>query len=289
VLEGPFALALTAGMVATVNPCGFAMLPAYLTTFVGLEQRPNRLGAVGRALAVAVVLTAGFVTVFGLLGIVFGSALNEVLDTAPWLTIVIGAGLVALGVYLLSGRELSLALPKLDRGGHDGTLPSMYLYGVSYAVASLSCSIVPFVTATSSAQSANFVSRLVTFVLYGIGMGLVIAVLTVAVAFARLGIVARFRALVPRVNRVAGGLTVIAGAYVAYYGWYEWRVVQNNDDPDDVVVASAMHIQSRLVDLMPHTGNYGWYVVGAVAVIAAAIVWSLQARPGAGPAGDRPA
>ncbi len=274
-------------MVATVNPCGFAMLPAYLSTFVGLEQRPNRLGAVGRALAVAVVLTAGFVTVFGLLGMVFGSALNEVLDTAPWLTIVIGLGLIGLGVYLLSGRQLSLALPKLDRGGHDGTLPSMYLYGVSYAVASLSCSIVPFVTATSSAQSANFVSRLVTFVLYGVGMGLVIAVLTIAVALARSGIVARFRAIVPRINRIAGGLTVIAGAYVAYYGWYEWRVVQNNDDPEDRVVDSAMNIQSRLVDLMPHTGNYGWYVIGAFAVIAGAVAWSLQSRPGAGPASDR--
>ncbi|MFN7150094.1 MAG: cytochrome C biosynthesis protein, partial [Microthrixaceae bacterium] len=26
-------------MVATVNPCGFAMLPAYLSYFLGLEVR----------------------------------------------------------------------------------------------------------------------------------------------------------------------------------------------------------------------------------------------------------
>ena len=37
-IDAPFALALTAGMVATVNPCGFAMLPAYLAYFVGAED-----------------------------------------------------------------------------------------------------------------------------------------------------------------------------------------------------------------------------------------------------------
>ena len=46
-------------MVATVNPCGFALLPAYLSAFVGLQDRPGKLGAVGRALAVSAVLTAG--------------------------------------------------------------------------------------------------------------------------------------------------------------------------------------------------------------------------------------
>lgn len=277
--EGSFALALTAGMVAVVNPCGFAMLPAYLSTFVGLEQRPSRFGAVGRALAVSAVLTAGFVTVFGLLGMVFGSALDEVIDSAPWLTIVIGLALVAVGAYLLTGRELSLRIPKLERGGTDGTLLSMYLYGISYAIASISCSIVTFAGVTSSATTGNFVSRLVTFVLYGAGMGLVIAVLTIAVALARSEIVATFRAVIPKVNRIAGLFTVIAGLYVAHYGWYSYRVRHDAVPPDDPVVDFAERIQGNLLQLMPNVGNYGWYVAGAVLAIGAAVVWSMQTRP----------
>ena len=35
---GALATAFGAGMLATVNPCGFAMLPAYLSSFLGLEQ-----------------------------------------------------------------------------------------------------------------------------------------------------------------------------------------------------------------------------------------------------------
>lgn len=279
--NGPLALAITAGMVATVNPCGFALLPAYLSAFVGLQDRPGRLGSVGRALAVSAVLTAGFVTVFGLLGMVFSSVLERVMDYAPWFTIVFGLLVLALGIWLLTGRQLVLSLPKLERGGADGTLASMYLFGVSYAIASLSCSIGTFLIVTSSASNSDsFASRVLTFVLYGVGMGLVITVLTVALAMARSGVVTRFRELMPVMNRIAGGLMVITGAYVAYYGYYELRLLHYGGDEDDWVIDAALRIQTRLAELMPNTGNYGWYVFGAIAVIATAVVWSLR---GSGP------
>jgi cytochrome c-type biogenesis protein len=277
VFNGPFALAVTAGMVATVNPCGFALLPAYLSAFVGLQDRPGRLGGVGRAIAVSAVLTAGFVSVFGLLGMVFSGVLEQVQQYAPWFTIVFGVIVVGLGIYLLTGRELVLALPKLERGGADGTLLSMYLFGVSYAIASLSCAIAPFLVVTSSASNAdNFASRVLTFVLYGVGMGLVITVLTVALALARTSVVTRFRELMPVMNRIAGGLMVVTGAYVAYYGYYELRLLNYGGDEDDRVIDAALRIQTRLAELMPNTGNYGWYVAGAVAVIAIAVVWARR-------------
>ena len=34
----PIALALVAGGLATVNPCGFALLPALLSFYVGAEE-----------------------------------------------------------------------------------------------------------------------------------------------------------------------------------------------------------------------------------------------------------
>jgi len=36
------ALAFTTGMLATVNPCGFAMLPAYLSYFLGVESADGK-------------------------------------------------------------------------------------------------------------------------------------------------------------------------------------------------------------------------------------------------------
>ena len=38
--DGALTLALGAGVVAALNPCGFALLPAYLTLFV-LDDQPH--------------------------------------------------------------------------------------------------------------------------------------------------------------------------------------------------------------------------------------------------------
>ena len=70
-IEAPLALAFGAGLVATVNPCGFAMLPAYLSYFMGLNDDDDRgRGASLRsALLVGAVVSAGFLLVFGIAGI----------------------------------------------------------------------------------------------------------------------------------------------------------------------------------------------------------------------------
>ena len=47
-IDAPLALAFASGMVATVNPCGFAMLPAYLGYFLGLEGQDRDVQASAR-------------------------------------------------------------------------------------------------------------------------------------------------------------------------------------------------------------------------------------------------
>jgi hypothetical protein len=62
VIDAPFALAFTAGLVATVNPCGFAMLPAYLSYFMGLADDDVAAGgpaAVRRGLVIGAVVSSG--------------------------------------------------------------------------------------------------------------------------------------------------------------------------------------------------------------------------------------
>ena len=283
VLNGPFALAITAGMAATVNPCGFALLPAYLSAFISLDEGAGvgRLGAVGRALKVSAVLTAGFVTVFGLFGAVITKIMSSINDYLPWATIVIGIGIFFLGISLLAGREFVVSLPKLQRGGADGTLSSMYLFGVSYAIASLSCTFPTFLGVTSATfNSQNYLSGVTVFLLYGVGMGVVVCVLTVAVALARDGLVTRVRRIAPVMNRVAGGLLVISGAYVAYYGWFEVRVLKQGYTGTDPIVDTALDLQNWLVGRLPNTSEAPWYLLGAVVLIAAVAWWkSASSEP----------
>ena len=231
-IEAPLALAFGSGMVATVNPCGFALLPAYLSFFLGVEdaQMMDARASVPRALAVGCTVTLGFVAVFGAVGALVSHASPAIEEWLPYVDMALGVGLVVLGVAMLKGFELTVSLPHLARGGGDRSLPSMFLFGISYALASLSCTLPVFLgpAVAGTFTSSNLASGLAVFGAYALGMGLVLVVLTIALALARQSLVSRMRSALPYVSRVSGGLLVLAGLYVTWYGWFALRV---QDDP----------------------------------------------------------
>ena len=53
-------------------------------------------------------------------------------------------------------------------------------------------------------------------------------------AMAQQSLVQLMRRVLPFVNRIAGGLLVLAGAYVAWYGWFEIRNGRNDATVDRV-------------------------------------------------------
>jgi cytochrome c biogenesis protein CcdA len=224
-------------MIATVNPCGFAMLPAYLSYFLGLEANAQSAWRnVARALTVGTVLTLGFITVFGVFGIIHEQATQSFKKYTPHATFAIGIVLVVLGVAMLRGFEPKLRLPRLDRGGRTRELPSMFVFGVSYAIASLGCTIGTFVLAVAPTfRDENFISGIASFVLYGLGMGTVVIFLTIATALAKTSLTRALRSMMPYVNRVAGALLVPTGIYLAYYGWFAWRVQKGRVTRDPIV------------------------------------------------------
>ncbi|MEV5831834.1 cytochrome c biogenesis CcdA family protein [Spirillospora sp. NPDC052242] len=261
------ALALAAGSVAAFNPCGFALLPSYLTLLVAAPGA----GGVRRALRLSAAMTAGFVTVFGAFGLLVSVLTASVHEYLPWVTIVVGAVLVALGAWLASGRELLLRLPRLGTGELSGSLAGLYGYGLSYAVASLSCTIAPFLAVTGLVSGGTGVAAgLAAFAAYGVGMGLVVGLLSMLVALAHGAAVARTRRILPHVSRASGVLLVAAGLYVAYYGWYETRVYAGAD-ADSAVVGAATEIQGVLSGWVERIG-IGWIAAAFAGLAAVAVV-----------------
>ena len=295
-MNAPLAYAFGLGMVATVNPCGFAMLPAYLSFFLGLEgaevtERRDR--TVLRAVAISAMLTLGFIAVFAVVGIAITNVSRSINDIVPYLTIVIGVGLVALGIAMLRGFEPNVSLPKLNRGGASSELSSMFLFGVSYAIASIGCTIGLFLNLVSTTfTDESFLSGVASFVAYGLGMGSVVLFLTLAVALARTSLVNRLRRSVRYVNRVSAVLLILAGAYVAYYAAYEIRT--RDSIRRDPVVDFFTDQQARVSNWLDRTGTT---TVGLVLGLAsAAIIIGVLVRrrtgppatpPGRGPASDR--
>ena len=103
-IDAPLALAFAAGLVATVNPCGFAMLPAYLSYFMGIDEADqSRPAALRGALVVGSIVSAGFLVVFGLAGILITAGFRVVIDLIPWVAIVVGVAVIGLGIALVRG------------------------------------------------------------------------------------------------------------------------------------------------------------------------------------------
>lgn len=242
-------LALAAGMLAAVNPCGFALLPAYLSVLVLGDDSPSTGRAVGRALALTGWMTVGFVAVFGIFGLAISPVASQLQQYLPWFTVVFGVAVAMAGLWLLAGREL----PRLRLGPGSGkavtrSAPAMIGFGASYATASLTCSIAPFLAlVVTSFRAGSTAEGVALYVAYAVGMGLLVGVAAVAVALARRGLVTGLRRSGRWVPRVAGLLLLAVGAYVAWYGAWELRVL-GGDDPADPVIEAAARIQRTLAD-----------------------------------------
>ncbi len=270
----PIGLALTAGALAVVNPCGFALLPAYASMLVLDDQRPGRVAAMGRALGLAAAMTLGFVAVFGVFGLLLASVAGSILSRLPWFTVVLGLVLVVAGGWLAAGRTLPGPTITTGRGpALTRSFTSMTLFGVSYALASLGCTIGPFlVTVVATFRAGSVVGGVAVFAAYALGMGIVVATVSVAVALARGSVVAALRRSGGVVARVGGVLLIVSGAYVAYYGWFEIRVL-SGASVDDPVIASGAAVQRWLASGLDRIG-----VTGAAIALTALLTIVLLVR-----------
>jgi len=287
VIDAPFAYAFTAGLVATVNPCGFAMLPAYLSFFLGIESRGEQPGpgdrraAMVRALTVGITVSLGFLVVFGVIGTLFKIGMDSFIEYVQWATVVIGLGLVALGVAMLCGWHLPVTGPRLDRGGRTRSLGSVLLFGVSYAIASIGCAWPLFFAAVFGTVSRQGVlSGVATFGAYSLGMALVLTALTVALAFARESVVQGLRRAMRYVDRIAAVFLIVAGGYLAYY--WTWNKATDYGGgagarPITFVEDWSQRIQNKII----HDWGYarvGVVLAAVVAVAAAAVVLHRRRR-----------
>ncbi|MGH2685269.1 MAG: cytochrome c biogenesis CcdA family protein [Actinomycetota bacterium] len=277
-IDAPIAFAFASGLVASVNPCGFPLLPAYLSYFIGTDgdEQLDSNRSVGRALAVSATVSLGFLAVFGVAGAFFAHVSSSVLDWSPWITVAIGAVLAVLGVAMLAGFEPAVVLPKLNRGGRSRGVGSMFVFGVSYAVASLSCTLPVFLSAVGTVFTrSNFVSGVAVFAAYSAGMALVLMVLTVGLALARHSLVTRLRQAMRYVQRAAGVLLIIAGAYVAWYGITEIRL--DSGATGGGAVDFVTDLSAEISTWVQDTGATRIGVVLAV-LVAAATAYSLGRR-----------
>ena len=218
--------AFSAGMVSSVNPCGFAMLPAYLGLYLGDRTATGSGTSVqsrlGRAVLVGAVMSAGFVVLFGAVGLAIAAGARPLIGIFPWIGLGIGVLLTATGAWLATGGSLYNALGERLSARIGGTgqrsVRGYFAFGLGYGIASLSCTLSIFLAVVGSSLTVgSLLDATLRFVSYGVGMGSVILALTVSMVIFQQAMVRLLRRTLPYIQPASAVFLLVAGSFITYY------------------------------------------------------------------------
>lgn len=268
-------LAFAAGLLATVNPCGFALLPSFLSFYLGADAQADSgsLARVGQGFAVGLALTAGFSGVFIVAGLLVSAGLRLVLHALPWAAVAIGAALIVLGLLMVAGRRVSLLAAGRLRPDVAGTrgLRRVALFGVAYALASLSCTLAVFLVVVSQALTVGGVGQtLAVFAAYAAGSASILLALCVSAALTKGALTRLLRRSARSINRVAGALLTVSGGYLLTY-WLP-AVTSGHAASTGALARSSTRVSSALAAFFSsHTTLFAVAlgVLAAVGLVAA--------------------
>jgi hypothetical protein len=151
---------------------------------------------------------------------------------------------------------------------------------VAYAIASLSCTVAPFLAAISAAFShGSALAGVLAFLAYAAGMTITVGVAALAVAIAGSSAAGIARRILPHAGRIAGVIVLATGLYVTYYGYYEIRLYFTNASPSDPIVNAAAAVAGWLVRQVDIVGVWG-LLAAFILLIALPVGWRAFARRG---------
>jgi cytochrome c-type biogenesis protein len=274
-MTGAISFAFGAGLLATVNPCGFVMLPSFLGLQLGISEEADETSPLGRAVhgcGIGLTLSAAFSAVLVVAGVVLAAGLRSLVDVVPWLAVAVGVGLVLVGAAMLAGHHISV--PAVSRLRPAGPARNGYArvasFGVGYAIASLSCTLaVVLAVAGQATATANPIQFLGVFAAFAAGSTSALLALSISIALAK-GIVARtMRRVAPFMNTLTAILLAASGAYLVAY-WLP-SVLGDQGNEGGPIRGALDDVSATVANfLAAHTGAFA---IGlGLAVVAALIV-----------------
>ena len=223
----PLGFAFTAGMVTAVNPCGFAMLLAYLGLYLGFQKEStvngSLLGKMSSGIIIGTSVTGGFVSLFGIAGIIVSIGSKALVATIlPWLGLLTGITIVIAGSWIHSGGVLytTMAPNIASRIGDPSqtNVKGYFLFGVSYGTASLGCTLPIFLAVVGTSLTISDIhTSFNQFLFYALGMGTTILFITIGMILFNNTLTKFFTKVVPLTKVVGTSLMILSGSYIVFY------------------------------------------------------------------------
>jgi cytochrome c biogenesis protein CcdA len=205
------AFIFTAGVFALFSPCGFPMLPGYISYYLGTKT------SLGRAIPSGIACTLGLVAIFSIIGAIATTLGSLLSNYIPLLEIVAGIFTIILGIVILFELNIPIFGVSIKAPTQKGFI-GLFLYGIAYGMATLGCSAPIFFSILSYAITAgSFALGVLTFIIYALGMGLPLIFITILVVETKKFILDRLVQLTPLIQKISGFVLVLIGIYLIYF------------------------------------------------------------------------
>jgi cytochrome c biogenesis protein CcdA len=194
---------------------------------MSLHSVPISVKKLAKGALIGLLVTAAFIAVFGLTGIAISVIGIGIAKFLPWIAISSGVLIVGIGVAKMFGKtfHINILFPKgfsytssnINNKKKSGYI-TFFLFGIGYAIASLSCTLPIFLLIVFQGLSAGKIGEgSIVFLAYSLGMGSVMTAISIAINLSNQTFVKWLRKLMPKMNFITSIVLIMAGSYLIYY------------------------------------------------------------------------
>ena len=204
------AFAFSAGVFTLFSPCSYALLPGYVSYYLGA-----RFGVM-KALTGGLACTLGLITVFAVIGGLASSLRELVPQIIPLLDVAAGVILIAMGLGNLLDLKMPFISLNIGPSRRQGFL-GLYTYGIVYGLAGVGCSAPIFISVLFYSMSKGLAQGVLSFIAYALGMGAPLIVTTLLLSQAKEYMIQRINMASEKLRRASGAVLVAVGLYLTYF------------------------------------------------------------------------
>ena len=216
----PLSFSFGAGALTAVNPCGFAMLPIYLSMYLKRSEGKeiNFITKFNNSILIITTIGMGFLVLFLTFGFLIGLGGELLSLLIPTISIFLGIIVLYMGSTQLIGEQSYIPffqqLASKIGNPNNTDLKSFFIFGISYGIASIGCSLPLFIALiTNSIKSQDLVLSIFHFLSYALGMIFIVGLVT-----AFISIFSKLR--IPFLNQISRKSSTISGIILCIVGIY---------------------------------------------------------------------
>jgi cytochrome c biogenesis protein CcdA len=186
------------------------MLPGYISYYLGTATHQKKAITGGIVCSLGLLLTYSLI---GLLASLFSTLISAYISTFELI-----AGIITLfmGIVLttkLTPPQIPIPIKAPKQKGFAG----LFVYGILYGLATISCSAPIFFAILFYAISSSASEAFLSFIIYALGMGLPLILITIMLDKAKETILKKATEWTPIIQRLAGLILILVGAYLIIY------------------------------------------------------------------------